>query len=728
MPHDDNPAEMNQSQVAAQNLSAGGDIQIGQIVQKIVYLGLPVKSQHVRFVQFLANTLYGTSLLGGFLRLWRYGADWKALLMLLLGSGLLSLTCLYYAWFWKPEAQDKGDPGSEPAESDGTVQRQGTQHKSRQRTRRLAMVGIVAIPLLTAAGFLVWRSLPTPHVLLLVADFDGVEQQNYQVTETILRNLRSATQPYTDVKVRALNQTITEQQGSEVARAIGEQQKATIVIWGEYGATPTNVQISSHFELLNAPDEFSELEDTANGQTQTADIASMNSFQLQTHLSNEMSYLTLFTLGMVEYAKDNWDTAITLFGDALSQIDTAASSLNQSSLFFFRGTSYAYRLDYSKAIADYDQTIELQPNHVSAYTNRGAMHEAQEKYTEAIADYEQAIQLQPSLAVAYYNLGNVHSKQDNYDKAIAAYSKAIAYNSDYASAYNNRGVMYEAQGKYTEAIADYEQAIQLQPNLAEAYNNRGNAYKAEGDYTQAIDDYNQAIQLQPNYAEAYNNRGNTYKAEGDYTQAIDDYNQAIQLQPNYAEAYNNRGNAYKAEGDYTQAIDDYNQAIQLQPNYAGVYNNRGLAHADQGNYDQAFIDYKRAIQLQPDLAEVYNNLGSAYAASGNYAEAIPNFDQAIYLNPNYAMAYSNRGTAYKSQGDYEKAIADYGRLIELRPNDPIAHYYMASAYSLRGNVTEALVNLHRAITLDPAALEAAKTNADFDNLRQDERFQALIGQ
>lgn len=546
MPHDDNPAEVNQSQVAAQNLSAGGDIQIGQIVQKIVYLGLPVKSQHVRFVQFLANTLYGTSLLGGFLRLWRYGADWKALLMLVLGSGLLSLTCLYYAWFWKPEAQDKGDPGSAPAESEGTVQRQRTKHKSRQRTRHLAMVGIVAIPLLTAAGFFVWRSLPAPNVLLLVADFDGVEQQNYQVTETILRNLRTATQPYTDVKVRALNQTITEQQGSDVARAIGEQQKATIIIWGEYGATPTNVQISSHFEFLNAPDEFLELEDTANGQTQTADIASLNSFQLQTHLSNEMSYLTLFTLGMVEYAKDNWDTAITLFGDALSQIDTDASGLNQSSLFFYRGTSYAYRLDYSKAIADYDHTIELQPNHVSAYNNRGVMYEAQGKYTEAIADYTQAIQLQPNLAEAY----------------------------------NNRGNAYKAEGDYTQAIDDYTQAIQLQPNYAEAYNNRGNAHSDQGNYRQAIIDYTQAIRIQPSYANAYYNRGLAYAKQGDdMDAAIADFSQAIELQPNYAIAYNNRGNAYAALGNYPEAMSDYNRAIQLRSDDAGTYYNMARAYS-----------------------------------------------------------------------------------------------------------------------------------------------------
>ena len=380
-----NPSDPQFRQTAVSDVTAR-DIQIGQIVQKIVYLGLPFNSRHLRFVQLLANLAYLACLIWGFVRLWQNGADFMTLLLLIVGSGLLSLTCLYYAWFWKPEVQDKSPPSSELPDADERVKKQQIKHRSRKQTRRLAIIGIFAIPLLTWGGFLGWRSLPSTHVLLLVADFDGVDPQKYQVTENILRNLRNATEAYPDVKVQALNRTITEQQGSEFSRAAGEQKKASIVIWGEYGVTSDYVQVSTYFEVLKPPAVFPELEKTASGEAQTLAIAELNSFKLQTRLSKEMSYLTLFTLGMVQYAKEDWDGAIVRFKSALDQVKEPVTTLGQEVIYFYRGACYYYKHDYKKAIADYTQALKLKPDLANAYINRGNVYADQDNYTQAIAE------------------------------------------------------------------------------------------------------------------------------------------------------------------------------------------------------------------------------------------------------------------------------------------------------------------------------------------------------
>lgn len=210
MSSEKDPAKANSSkpqfqQTVLRDVTAR-DIQIGQIVQKIVHLGLPFNSQHLRFVQFVVNTVYASLLLGGVWRLGQQGADEKTLLLLILGSVLLSLTGVYYAWFWKPKVQGK---------------------QSRQ-FRRLVVVACVAIPLLTWSRFFVWSALPPPHVLVLVANFANSQNVDYRddrgVTGRILRNLRKATEPYPDVHVQPLDQTIRAQEGSK-ARAIGEQKK-----------------------------------------------------------------------------------------------------------------------------------------------------------------------------------------------------------------------------------------------------------------------------------------------------------------------------------------------------------------------------------------------------------------------------------------------------------------------------------------------------------------------
>lgn len=98
MPLDEDSAEENYSEPRFQQriLShvEAQSIQIGRIVQTIVYLGLPFNNRHRRFIQWVSIGIYLACLIGGFIRLWQNGADLISLLLLIVGSGLLSLTCL----------------------------------------------------------------------------------------------------------------------------------------------------------------------------------------------------------------------------------------------------------------------------------------------------------------------------------------------------------------------------------------------------------------------------------------------------------------------------------------------------------------------------------------------------------------------------------------------------------------------------------------------------------
>ncbi|MCY7323192.1 MAG: tetratricopeptide repeat protein, partial [Phormidesmis sp. CAN_BIN36] len=85
------------------------------------------------------------------------------------------------------------------------------------------------------------------------------------------------------------------------------------------------------------------------------------------------------------------------------------------------------------------------------------------------------------------------------------------------------------------------------------------------------------------------------------------------------------------------------------------------------------------------------------------------------------------GLAYKKQDNYIQAIADFNQAIKLKPDDAVAYYNKARIYSLEKKVKEAIENLQQAINLDAKLRENAKTDSDFDNIRKDEEFQALVG-
>ena len=224
-----------------------------------------------------------------------------------------------------------------------------------------------------------------------------------------------------------------------------------------------------------------------------------------------------------------------------------------------------------------------------------------QKYTDAkkaIEYLNNSIKLQPDAASAYSNRGCVYVGLGQQQLAIEDFNESIRLQPDDGMDYNNRGGAYYKLGQYQRAIEDFNKAISLQPDLAQAYYNRGNAYdKYLSEQQLAIEDYNNAIRLKADYTLAYNNRGLAYGELGQYERAIEDYNNAISLQPDLAMVYVNRGGVYVKQGQYQRAIEDFNKAIRLQHDYASAYVSRGVAYGQQGNNNLACRDAQKACAL-----------------------------------------------------------------------------------------------------------------------------------
>jgi tetratricopeptide (TPR) repeat protein len=662
------------------------------------------------------------------------------LISISMGVFLLLGICLYYARFWKPERQDKGNSAFVPP-TDQQVRAQAKIERQRKQIRRSAIAGIILIPILSCAGIAAWfylQSLPAKNVIVLVAEFDSPDAKTHGVTETILRQLRQATEKYADVEIQALKKSITEQEGSEVARAAGQKRKATIVIWGWYRNLGEVVPLSVHFEVLRPPTDLPELGQTARGNIQQAAIADLKGFTLQTRLSKEMSYLSLFTLGMARRAAGDLGGAIDRFSNALNQNTDSSSGLNQSLIYFYRGNVYLAKGDYDLALADFNQSVKIQPTLAEAYSNRSSIYIVKNDYTQALADANQAVKLKPDLAIAHNNRGVIYATTGNYDGAIADFSQTLKLipkasnparpdrtNSRQISSFNlnsdrenpiasflttdlsdylvyvNRGFAYLSKGDYDRAIADFNQAIQIQPDSTLAYFNRAAVYFAKQDYDRALTDLNQVIQLQPNFDLAYVKRGSVYSFKGDYDRALADLDHAIQLQSNSAFFYTVRGEIYFKRDDLARAIADFSQAIKLQPNLVDAYYNRGRSYREKGDYDRAIADYDQAIKLEaePKKAKIYNGRGWTYAQAGKFDQAIADLNQAIKLKPDEANFYDSRGFAYAGKREYDQAISDYNQALKLKPEADYAYYHRGIVYRTLGDRQKAIADFKRTLEL-----------------------------
>ena len=167
--------------------------------------------------------------------------------------------------------------------------------------------------------------------------------------------------------------------------------------------------------------------------------------------------------------------------------------------------------NFQGALADYDQSITLNPNYADAYYTRGNLkHLKLNDPNGALADYDHAFAIKPPSPKAYYNRAHLkHLKLNDPQGALDDYNQAIAINPNYAIAYHNRAILKaEKLNDPKGALVDYDQTIALGYLEASVYSNRGNLKVVKlNDPKGALEDYSQAILIDPKYGEAYYNRG-----------------------------------------------------------------------------------------------------------------------------------------------------------------------------------------------------------------------------
>jgi tetratricopeptide (TPR) repeat protein len=147
----------------------------------------------------------------------------------------------------------------------------------------------------------------------------------------------------------------------------------------------------------------------------------------------------------------------------------------------------------------------------------------------------------------------------------------------------------------------------------------------------------------------------------------------------------------------------------------------------QGDYEKYLTltpeeRIKKVLEIQELLEENHQTPSSKanlLLELGNLLDAAKEYEAAI--------AKSNKGFALMKLDRYEEAITSFDKVLEIQPSHHIACYKKACCYALQGNIEQAIENLQQAINLSPdECREWAKTDSDFDSIREDERFHALI--
>ena len=142
---------------------------------------------------------------------------------------------------------------------------------------------------------------------------------------------------------------------------------------------------------------------------------------------------------------------------------------------------------------------------------------------------------------------------------------------------------------------------------------------------------------------------------------------------------------------------------------------------------------QRSLDLLNRLPDVGAERGHALYLKGQvlrtlerYEEAIPPLRDAAQLDPDNLQIWLALGWCYKRTGRLDLAIEALEEGVSADPMQAIVYYNLACYWSLARNKRNALDYLHRALELDGDFRYLLEQEHDFDPIRNDPGFQALL--
>lgn len=265
-----------------------------------------------------------------------------------------------------------------------------------------------------------------------------------------------------------------------------------------------------------------------------------------------------------------------------------------------RGICRAALENLETARLDFDYILsKLDPDHLTSLLNRGLLHHSAGRYPEALEDYTRALQQVPENVELLLNQAAALSHLGQLDQALETFNKAAQIEPDNALTYKQRAHLHRKRGEPQKALKDYDRSIELNPRDSEVYAARGFLRFMMEHIALAIEDFSQAISLAPGDPTHYYNRGNAHSALAQYEEAIQDYTHAIALDSEDSESLINRGSAYMLAGNIVGAAEDWTQAIELDPYHPTAYLKRATLWMATEQNDEAISDLSLALKYAP---------------------------------------------------------------------------------------------------------------------------------
>lgn len=290
-----------------------------------------------------------------------------------------------------------------------------------------------------------------------------------------------------------------------------------------------------------------------------------------------------------------------------------------------------------------------------------------------------------------------------------------------------------------DAIDEFQKAVTLDPTFARGYAGLAEGFAAaarKAEFPQSTEFYSkakaaiqQALSLDPNSSEAYMISGLVKRsADWDWSGAESDLRRAIQLNSKNAQAHQRLGQLLSSLSRHDEALSAVTIATELDPIGDYVLGARFPILEAKRDYDTALRESEKFHLENKTNANASRAYATFLYLKGDYTKMIELGERILTTEqPKNSFAwYSLLHASYVKTLENEKA-AHYLDLLEgLTAKDSKARYSLAMNYAELGRANEAIQLLDDCFKIREERMAWLNVEPRFENLRSDERFQALL--
>ena len=253
--------------------------------------------------------------------------------------------------------------------------------------------------------------------------------------------------------------------------------------------------------------------------------------------------------------------------------------------------------------------------------------------------------------------------------------------------------------------------------------------------------FERAIEIDPSYALAYAGIADTCSflymywdgSKANLESAHSASRKALELDPELAEAHASRGFALSLSKQYDEARREFETAIRLDPMLYEAHYLYARACVQEGSFAEAVQHYGEASRVRPEDYQALLLVQTPLVRLGRTDDALVTLRQGLQvaekhleLNPDDARALALGASALVQLGEADRGLEWARRAHAIDSEDSGILYNVACLYSLAGRTEDAFACLEKAIQNGFGHREWLETDSDFDGLRGDPRFQALL--